>query len=76
MLSYKFNTEISLIYIKKYSKKNHKIFFSLLSLNRMVFLRAKVIIIGDSCVGKSAICQVLGSDGGMYPKNYTSVTKF
>jgi hypothetical protein len=42
----------------------------------MVFLRAKVIVIGDSCVGKSAICQVLGSDGGMYPKNYTSVIHF
>ena len=27
----------------------------------MVFLRAKVIVIGDSCVGKSAICQVLGT---------------
>lgn len=59
----------------------------------MVFLRAKVIVIGkftdyiiswifysiqcflkgDSCVGKSAICQVLGSDGGMFPKNYSCV---
>lgn len=38
----------------------------------MVFLRAKVVVIGDSCVGKSALCQVLGSDGGMYPKSYTS----
>lgn len=40
----------------------------------MVFLRAKVIVIGDNCVGKSAVCQVLGSDGGMYPKNYASVS--
>lgn len=40
----------------------------------MVFLRAKVIVIGDYCVGKSSICQVLGSDGGMYPKNYSSVS--
>jgi hypothetical protein len=32
--------------------------------------------IGDCATGKSAICQVLGSDGSMYPKTYSSVTNF
>ncbi|CAF1030303.1 unnamed protein product [Brachionus calyciflorus] len=38
----------------------------------MVFLRGKVLVIGDTCVGKSSLCQVLSSDGGIYPKNYSS----
>lgn len=40
----------------------------------MVFLRGKVVVVGDCCVGKSAICQVLSSDGGSYPKSYNSVS--
>ncbi|EDO36989.1 predicted protein [Nematostella vectensis] len=37
----------------------------------MVVLRAKVLVTGDSCVGKSALVQVFQSDGTHYPKNYT-----
>ncbi|VDI27157.1 intraflagellar transport protein 27 homolog [Mytilus galloprovincialis] len=37
-------------------------------------LRAKCIIVGDSSVGKSSICQVFHSDGSHFPKNYTVTT--
>ncbi|XP_065901856.1 intraflagellar transport protein 27 homolog isoform X2 [Dysidea avara] len=37
-------------------------------------LRAKCLIIGDSCVGKSAIVQCFHSDGTHYPKTYTMTT--
>ncbi|XP_070580723.1 intraflagellar transport protein 27 homolog [Ptychodera flava] len=34
-------------------------------------LRAKVITVGDSCCGKSAITQVFHSDGAHFPKSYS-----
>ncbi|XP_020912307.1 intraflagellar transport protein 27 homolog isoform X2 [Exaiptasia diaphana] len=37
----------------------------------MVVLRAKLIVAGDSCTGKTALTQVFHSDGTHYPKNYT-----
>ncbi|XP_067670998.1 intraflagellar transport protein 27 homolog [Haliotis asinina] len=37
-------------------------------------LRAKCIIVGDSGVGKSSICQVFHSDGSSFPKTYTMNT--
>ncbi|ELT87120.1 hypothetical protein CAPTEDRAFT_80634, partial [Capitella teleta] len=37
-------------------------------------LRAKCIIVGDSCSGKSAITQVFHSDGSHFPKNYAMTT--
>ncbi|XP_031551404.1 intraflagellar transport protein 27 homolog [Actinia tenebrosa] len=37
----------------------------------MVVLRAKLLIAGDSCVGKTALTQVFHSDGSQFPKNYT-----
>ncbi|TRY62036.1 hypothetical protein TCAL_09521 [Tigriopus californicus] len=33
-------------------------------------LRAKVAVVGESKVGKTALCQQLASDGTNYPKNY------
>lgn len=36
----------------------------------IVILRCKVVIIGDACVGKSALTQVFQSGGSTYPKNY------
>jgi hypothetical protein len=38
-----------------------------------VILRCKVIILGDACVGKSALTQVFESGGSTYPKNYLMV---
>lgn len=35
-----------------------------------VIIRSKLVIVGDSCVGKSALTQVFLSDGTDYPKNY------
>ncbi|XP_041362999.1 intraflagellar transport protein 27 homolog [Gigantopelta aegis] len=37
-------------------------------------LRGKCIIVGDSGVGKSSVCQVFHSDGAHFPKNYTMNT--
>lgn len=37
-------------------------------------LRAKCVIVGDSCVGKSAVTQVFHSDGSHFPKNYQMTT--
>jgi len=36
----------------------------------IVILRCKVVIVGDACVGKSALTQVFQSGGSTYPKNY------
>lgn len=36
-------------------------------------LRAKVVIVGDACVGKTALVQMLKSGGHDYPKNYIMV---
>jgi len=35
-----------------------------------LILRNKIVVIGDACVGKSAICQMFHSGCQMYPKNY------
>eukprot|EP01116_Phalansterium_solitarium_P002606 TRINITY_DN12735_c0_g1_i1.p2 TRINITY_DN12735_c0_g1~~TRINITY_DN12735_c0_g1_i1.p2 ORF type:complete len:187 (+),score=73.22 TRINITY_DN12735_c0_g1_i1:149-709(+) len=37
----------------------------------MPTLRCKLIVLGDACVGKSALIQMFKSDGAVYPKNYT-----
>lgn len=37
-------------------------------------LRAKCVVVGDSTVGKSALCQAFHSDGSHFPKNYTMTT--
>jgi transport family protein 27 len=36
----------------------------------LVVLRCKLVIVGDACVGKSAITQVFQSGGATFPKNY------
>jgi len=36
----------------------------------LVILRCKVVIVGDACVGKTALTQVFYSGGATYPKNY------
>jgi len=36
----------------------------------LTILRCKLVIIGDACVGKSALTQVFQSGGSTYPKNY------
>ncbi|XP_033737151.1 intraflagellar transport protein 27 homolog [Pecten maximus] len=36
-----------------------------------VTLRAKCIIVGDTTVGKSSLCQMFHSDGSHFAKNYT-----
>ena len=36
----------------------------------MVKIRTKISVLGDKCVGKSAITQMFHSDGRNYPKNY------
>ncbi|CAM9873193.1 unnamed protein product, partial [Discosporangium mesarthrocarpum] len=35
-----------------------------------LMLRSKVVVVGDACVGKTALMQMLKSDGHDYPKNY------
>ncbi|KAL5019284.1 hypothetical protein ScPMuIL_005006 [Solemya velum] len=40
----------------------------------MVVLRGKCVVVGDSTVGKSSVCQVFHSDGSHFPKNYTMTT--
>jgi len=37
-------------------------------------LRAKCLIVGDTCVGKSAMAQVFHSDNTQFPKSYTITT--
>lgn len=37
-------------------------------------LRCKVVVVGDATVGKTAILQVLKSNGHEYPKNYVMVS--
>ena len=37
---------------------------------QLVILRCKLVIVGDACVGKTAITQVFHSGGSIYPKNY------
>ena len=37
---------------------------------QLVILRCKLVIVGDACVGKTAITQVFHSGGSTYPKNY------
>jgi len=36
----------------------------------LLILRCKLVIVGDACVGKSALTQVFHSGGSTYPKNY------
>ena len=36
----------------------------------LVILRCKLVLVGDACVGKSALTQVFHSGGSTYPKNY------
>ena len=36
----------------------------------LTVLRCKLVIVGDSCVGKTALTQVFTSGGSTYPKNY------
>ena len=40
---------------------------------QLTILRCKVVLVGDACVGKSALTQVFHSGGGTYPKNYLMV---
>ncbi|CAM9410934.1 unnamed protein product [Choristocarpus tenellus] len=35
-----------------------------------LILRSKVVVVGDACVGKTALMQMLKSGGHDYPKNY------
>ena len=46
------------------TESNHK---------QLIILRCKLVVVGDSCVGKTAITQVFQSDGATYPKNYMMV---
>lgn len=39
----------------------------------ILMLRAKIVVVGDACVGKTALVQMLKSDGHDYPKNYIMV---
>lgn len=36
----------------------------------ILMLRAKIVVVGDACVGKTAVVQMLKSGGHDYPKNY------
>lgn len=38
-------------------------------------LRAKVVVVGEACVGKTAVVQMFKSGGHDYPKNYIMVRK-
>lgn len=40
----------------------------------VLMLRAKVVVVGDACVGKTAVTQMLKSGGHDYPKNYIMVS--
>lgn len=50
--------------LTKLMESNHK---------TMVLLRCKIVLVGDSCVGKSAATQVFLSGGTDFPKNYMMV---
>lgn len=39
----------------------------------LVILRCKCVVVGDACVGKTALTQVFNSGGSTYPKNYIMV---
>jgi GTPase SAR1 family protein len=39
----------------------------------LLILRCKCVVVGDACVGKTAITQVFNSGGSTYPKNYVMV---
>ena len=39
----------------------------------LVILRCKCVVVGDACVGKTALTQVFHSGGSTYPKNYVMV---
>lgn len=39
----------------------------------IVILRCKVVLVGDACVGKTALTQSFVSGGTTYPKNYLMV---
>lgn len=38
-----------------------------------LMLRAKVVVVGDACVGKTSVVQMFKSGGHDYPKNYIMV---
>ena len=40
----------------------------------MTILRAKLVVVGDSTVGKSALIQSFHSDGSHFTKNYNMTT--
>lgn len=40
----------------------------------ILMLRAKIVVVGDACVGKTAVVQMLKSGGHDYPKNYIMVS--
>ena len=40
----------------------------------LVILRCKCVVVGDACVGKTALTQVFHSGGSTYPKNYIMVS--
>ena len=40
----------------------------------LLVLRCKLVILGDPCVGKTALTQVFQSGGSNYPKNYLMTT--
>lgn len=39
-----------------------------------IILRCKLVVLGDACVGKTALTQVFHSGGSTYPKNYLMTT--
>ena len=53
------------ITMNKGTTSNHK---------QLTILRCKLVIIGDACVGKTALTQVFQSGGSTYPKNYLMVS--
>uniref|UniRef100_A0A7S2XVJ0 Uncharacterized protein n=1 Tax=Fibrocapsa japonica TaxID=94617 RepID=A0A7S2XVJ0_9STRA len=40
----------------------------------LLMLRCKVVLVGDACVGKSALVQMFHGGGQRYPKNYVMTT--
>ena len=40
----------------------------------LLVLRCKVVVVGDSTVGKSALVQMFHSGGSTYPRNYVMTT--
>lgn len=40
-----------------------------------LMLRAKVVVVGDACVGKTSVVQMFKSGGHDYPKNYIMVSE-